>query len=142
MTGNIGPDHYRYYASLDEDGVHVNCERFVVIGETEHCYYVIASGMAHLAGINWRAANPWQKRLRKRVLKRSYRRYCYPDKQEALRSFKARQRGRLAHAARSVAIAELALSAVAPVLEHGEEPKDYYAAGQNDYTSSLSWADC
>lgn len=141
MANKIGPDHYRYYASLDEEGVHVRCEKFVVIGETEHCYYVIRDSMRHLAGIDWRNANPWQKKLRKRVLKRSYRRYCYPDKQEALRSFKARQRWRLAHAARSVAIAELALNAVAPVLEHGEQPKDYYIAGQNDYTSSLVW-DC
>ena len=135
----IGPDHYRYYASLDEEGVHVKCERFVVIGETEHCYYVITASMRHLAGIDWRNANPWQKKLRRRVLKRSGRRYCYPDKQEALRSFKIRQRWRLSHAARSTAIAELALAAVTPVVESGEQPEEQYSAGQNDYTRPLCW---
>lgn len=142
MTDKLGPDHYRYYATLDETGVRVQCERFIVIGETECCYYVIREGMEHYAGKDWSKASPWLKKLRKRVLKRSYRRYCYPDKAEALASFRSRQKWRIAHAQKNLAIAELALSVVEPVLEQKAEPQDRYKAGQNDYTRSLNWADC
>ena len=136
----IGPDHYRYYASLDEKGVHVQCERFVVIGETEHCYYVIRDVLAHLANIDWGSASAWRKKQRRLVLKASHgRRYCYPDKARALHSFQKRQKWRVSHAHRSLAIAELSLAAVTPVVESGEQPEEQYSAGQNDYTLSLCW---
>jgi hypothetical protein len=99
MPEKIGPDHYRYYATLDEAGVHVNCERFVVIGETERCYYVITDCLSHYAGLrDWKTASPWLKKQRKRVLKAtsaSSRRYCYPSKAHALESFKQRRSGAL-----------------------------------------------
>ena len=137
---NIGPDHYRYYASLDEEGVHVQCERFVVIGETEHCYYVIRPGLAHHAGRDWSTASAWLKKQRRLVLTASHgRRYCYPDKARALHSFQKRQKWRVSHAHRSLAIAELSLAAVTPVVESGEQPQEIYSAGQNDYTRSLCW---
>lgn len=143
----LGPDHYRYYATLDEDGVHVQCERFVVIGETECCWYVIRESMQHCAGRDWSAASPWLKKQRKRVLKyssASSRRFCYPNKAHALESFKQRQKWRVAHANSSLAIAELSLSVVTPALENLAlvAPQDRYKAGQNDYTRSLSWDLC
>ena len=139
----LGPDHYRYYASLDPGGVTVRCERFVVIGETECCYYVISEKMAHLAAnTDWSTASPWRKKQRKRVLKSSYRRYCYPSKTEALASFRSRQKWRIAHASKNLAIAELSLSVIEPVLEQKIEPEEKYNAGQNEYTRSLSWEDC
>lgn len=143
----LGPDHYRYYAELSPDGVTVKCERFVVVGETPRCWYVITESAAHLADIDWSTASAWRKKLRKRVLKAtsSYsRRYCYPSKAHALESFKQRQKWRIAHAKRNLAIAELALSVVEPALEGLAliEPQDRYKAGQNEYTRSLSWADC
>jgi hypothetical protein len=141
-TNQLGPDHYRYYATLDPGGVTVSCERFVVIGETECCYYVISSAFAHLADIDWSTASHYRKKLRKRVLKSSYRRYCYPDKAQALASFRSRQKWRIAHASRNLAIAQLSLSVVEPVLEQKIEPEEKYKAGQNEYTRSLSWEDC
>ena len=143
MKEKLGPDHYRYFATLDEDGVHVLCERYVVIGETQRCWYVIRSEYAHYAGTNWSTAIPWRKKLRKRVLKESSgRRYCYPDKIKAMESFATRQRWRIAHANRSIAVAELALSVARGALEEKVEPHDRYQAGQNEYTRSLRWADC
>ena len=147
MTTKIGPDHYRYYATLDEDGVHVQCERFVVVGETECCWYVIRADLAHLGGIDWSTASEWRKKLRKRVLKASsasVRRYCYPSKAHALESFKQRQKWRISHANRNLAIAELALSVVTPALENlaTADPQDTYSAGENDYTRSLCWDLC
>lgn len=141
----IGPDHYRYFATLDESGVTVRCERFTVIGETERCYYVIRSDYAHLAEIDWSKADPWRKKLRKRVLKDSSgRRYCYPCKMHALQSFRQRQRWRISHAERSLAVAELSLSVVDLAIENLAliAPQDSYKAGQNSYTESLHWADC
>lgn len=138
----LGPDHYRYYATLDPGGVTVSCERFVVIGETERCYYVIKAEYAHFAKTDWSTASTWRKKLRKRVLKQSHRRYCYPDKTEALASFRSRQKWRIAHASKNLAIAELSLSVIEPVLEQKIEPEEKYNAGQNEYTRSLSWEDC
>ena len=140
----IGPDHYRYFATIDESGVSVQCERFTVVGETKRCYYVIRSDFVHLAKIDWSAASAWRKKLRKRVLKSSsahVRRYCYPNKAHALESFKQRQKWRIAHAKRNLAIAELALSVVEPALAvlALTEPKNRYKAGQNEYTRSLRW---
>lgn len=146
MTNKLGPDHYRYYATLDEAGVHVQCERFVVVGETARCWYVITESAAHLADTDWSTASAWRKKLRKRVLKATSaysRRYCYPNKSHALESFRKRQKWRISHARRNLAIAELALSVVEPALEGLAllEPQDRYKAGQNDYTRSLSWAE-
>lgn len=139
----IGPDHYRYYATLDEEGVHVQCERFVVIGETECCYYVIKESLAHMAGIDWSNASPWRKKLRKRVLKASYgRRYCYPDKRKALHSFQKRQKWRISHANRNLAIAELSLKAIEKIVDSDHPVPEAIHAGQNDYTRSLSWDLC
>lgn len=141
----LGPDHFRYYATLDEDGVHVRCEHFVVVGETECCWYVMKANIAHLASTtDWSKASPWRKKLRKRVLKAtdgSVRRYCYPSKAHALESFRKRQKWRIARAQRNLAIAELALSVVTPALENlaTAEPQEHYKAGDNDYTRSLCW---
>lgn len=144
MSNKLGPDHYRYYATLDESGVNVRSERFVVIGETECCWYVIRADLAHMADIDWSSASEWRKKLRKRVLKyssASSRRYCYPNKSHALESFRQRQKWRASHANRNLAIASLALSVVTPALEDlaTAAPQDSYHAGQNDYTRSLSW---
>ena len=137
----IGPDHYRYEANLDEAGVTVHVQTFVVVGETPRCYYVVRKDYAHWAK-DWKKPPEHLKQHRKRVLKASFgRRYCYPSKAHALDSFKQRQRWRIAHAKLSLALAELSLSVVVPALESlaTVAPLDKYLAGQNDYTRSLSW---
>lgn len=137
----IGPDHYRYYAELSESGVTVRCEHFVVIGETERCYYIIRKGMEHHAGRDWSTASAWLKKQRKRVLKSSHRRYCYPDQMDALKSFAARQRWRISHAQRSTSMAELSLKMVNRQIELGVTDAPMHC-GHDDYTSSLRWEDC
>ncbi|MNN05315.1 hypothetical protein D3C81_1180710 [compost metagenome] len=136
-----GPDHYRYYAALSEEDVHVKCERFIVIGETERCYYVISENSEHLVGKEADWAQSLVKKRRRRVLKNSHRRYCYPDKMEALQSFAARQRWRISHAQRSTSMAQLSLKVVKRQIELGMTDAPMYC-GHDDYTASLNWGDC
>ncbi len=137
----IGPDHYRYFARLEENGVHICCERFVVVGETPRCYYVAPANYAFLADIDWSGASEHLKKMRKRILKSSGRRYCYPDKQEALNSFKARQRWRLSHAKTSLSIAQLALKGLEEIEVKKEFPDESrtYNCKHDEHTSSFRW---
>lgn len=95
----LGPDHYRFVDRIGPNGVVIYCQRYVVVGETEQCYYVIEDGCASM----W---PDFIKKHRLRVLKRSYKRYCYPDLTEAMRSYKARKRWQLSHAKLAMARAE------------------------------------
>lgn len=137
----LGPDHYRYYANLSESGVTVRCERFIVVGETPLCYYVISENSAHLVGNSAPWAEAMVKKRRRLVLKNSHRRYCYPDKLDALKSFAARQRWRMSHAQRSMSMAQLSLKMVAGLIEQGVTDAPI-RCGHDDYTSSLRWEDC
>lgn len=143
MTNKIGPDHYRYFATLDENGVHIKCVRFVVIGETERCWYVLPESRAYMLGQSWAAERV--KKLRKRVLKSSHgRRYCYPDKARALDSFARRQRFRLSHVKRSMSIAELAGKEAERLLDAKQLPDENswygHPCGHASYTASLTWS--
>jgi len=138
----IGPDHFRYYADLTENGVVIRCERFVVIGETPRCWYVIRENMAYLAERNSDHARASLKRLRKRVLKDSSgRRYCYPDKRKAMHSFGCRQRWRINHATRHIETAQASLKAIEGLLASDQPIPDSIKAGHTQYTSRLGWYD-
>lgn len=141
----IGPDHYRYFATLDDRGVRIRCERFIVIGETPLCWYVVPDRLAYLIGSSWDRAPAAIKSARRRVLKESSgRRHCYPDKIKALESFIARQTFRIRHARRSLSTAELSMKVAKRLLDAGELPDDHqsHPCGHNKYTASLNWSDC
>lgn len=136
----IGPDHYRYYATLDENGVHINCERFIVISETPCCWYVLPDKYSFLLnkGMGW--ANGRVMEERRRVLKESFgRRYCYPDKRKALDSFRQRQMRRLGHAQRSIAMAEIGIRAASKIVDSDHPVPEVINAGHNEYTAQLRW---
>ena len=137
----IGPDHFRYRTRLDEDGVSIICERFEVIGETEHFYYVVPW---HLVGLSRVADMQRLKTFRKQVHKRSIKRYCYPDKMEAMRSFRARQKWRLSHAQMATSQATLAMAEADRMIEANHTPdcSAPHLCGHDEYTASISWADC
>lgn len=140
----IGPDHFRYYADITENGVVIRCERFVVIGETARCWYVIRADRANLANIDWSTASDWRKKLRKRVLKATsahVRRYCYPDKLNALHSFQQRQKWRISHATRNLETAQASLKAIEGLLTSDQAIPDSIKAGHTQYTSQLVWHD-
>lgn len=141
-----GPDHYRFEDSIGPDGVTLHCRRFVVIGETPCCYYVLPEDLAHYAqsGDEWRALTA--KKYRKRVLKNSWRRYCYPDVKLALESYRARKSWQTRHAAAAAARAEaghaeaLALLGQSEPLSYDDFRKPRLCAG-GDYFKGLNWGD-
>lgn len=142
MTDVRGPDHYRYYSDIEDTGVVIRCERFIVVGETECCYYVLSERESYL--LNWAGQEHLVKKHRKRVLKQSRIRYCYPDRRAALHSFMSRQRHRLGYVQRATSMAKLGLQEALRLLEAGQLPNDRgpHVCGHDDYTRSLSWEDC
>ncbi|MAG64641.1 MAG: hypothetical protein CMK74_02025 [Pseudomonadales bacterium] len=128
------PDHFRYRTRLDEDGVHIVCDRYVVIGETEHFYYAVRHDLEYLA----RHSPAWAKANRKRVSKTSGKRYCYPDKRDALGSFRKRQMYRMSHAKTAMSQAQLSLAQLDTMLD-AEQIPDFHPCGHDDHTSSFVW---
>ncbi|UUQ65181.1 hypothetical protein NLK61_00575 [Pseudomonas fuscovaginae UPB0736] len=43
------PDHYRYVDEIGPDGVIIACRRFVVVHETEHCYWIVSPNYEYVA---------------------------------------------------------------------------------------------
>ncbi|WP_246883035.1 hypothetical protein [Pseudomonas sp. Tri1] len=83
----LGPDHYRYVDELDPKGLEVTCKKYVVIGETDQCWYIVDEFHNNLFGGSQRES--LLKQYRKRVLKdggEHGRRFAYTDKSLALRS--------------------------------------------------------
>lgn len=68
MEKVIGPDHYRYYEIIEPDGVKLVCQEFVVVGETEFYWYLLAKEWANRLTES-DLLSQWIKRQRKRVLK-------------------------------------------------------------------------
>lgn len=129
-----GPDHFRFYTELGPKGVTIKTERFVVVGETPRCWYVIEDYFLTY-GLDF------IKSKRRRVLKDSHKRYCYPDRDQALLSFMTRQSWRLTHAERAKAQADLSLAAARAIHERGEDVPDVIECGHNEYTARLRWND-
>lgn|SRR3990167_9701164 len=105
----IGPDHYRFADEIGPDGVKIYCQRFVVVGETPRCYYVLRDGCAHYAKQDSDFSRAFVKQHRKRVLKTSWKRYCYPELKDAMRSYVSRKSWQIQHAALATARATAAL---------------------------------
>ena len=135
---SIGPDHFRYRTSLDEDGVMIICDKFVVIGETKYFYYVVPWNLSGLAKV---AGTEKLKDIRRRVSKHSSKRYCYPVKKDALHSFSKRQAWRLSHAKMATSQATLALAEVERMIEANFAPECLapHPCGHDEYTSRIRW---
>ncbi|WP_411835675.1 hypothetical protein ACLBNB_20095 [Pseudomonas chlororaphis subsp. aurantiaca] len=131
------PDHFRYIDSISPEGVTIVCRRFVVIQESQHCYWLVPEGDEAMArdsqlvtGKVWRFA--------KRVSKDSWRRFAYPDKAKALESYKARKRHQMSHAELAVERAKAALADIKEL----EAINDEHLCAGGDYIKELNWADC
>lgn len=135
---SIGPDHYRYEATLDPDGVNIECRTYVVIAETPKCYWVIRKSLSYLAEKH--PNSDTIKRQRKLILKeKGGRRHCYPDRKDALNSLLIRKKRQLMHIERSISVANLAIKGIKDALESGADLSKELKCGQDDYTSSLNW---
>lgn len=85
MSPESGPTHYRYRTTYEGYKIVVFEERWVVVKATECGYWIVPEGTPILDG----AADSPHKKF---VLKCSTRRYAYPDRQEAWKSFCIRRR--------------------------------------------------
>lgn len=144
MNNRLWPDHYRFADSIGPNGVTVHCERYVVIGETARCYYVVPENMASLTS----GTDMWSKqavaRNRKRVLKDSKKRFCYPDIADAMQSYRKRKYQQIRHAKIAISAGEAAYAKAKELCGDSRvKPSDFPVLCDGaDYIKSLSWGDC
>lgn len=135
----IGPDHYRYFDEIGPAGLSVVCERYVVLRESEHCYWITKASNA-LWAAKWVEAGRKSPMI-KRVLKESHgRRYAYPDKARALDSYKQRKAWQLRHAQLAMERAKAAIGyfgdlSVASTVPDGE------LIIPSEYIQGMGWGD-
>ena len=145
MMASLGPDHYRFEDEIGPGGVTIHCRRFIVIGETPCCYYVLPENMAGYVHQTSEWAKSWVKEHRKRVLKNSWKRYCYPDLKDAMRSYKARKSWQLKHAALAEARATAAYAEAARLIESDVLCVESFANGHQceggEYVKGMNWSE-
>ncbi|WP_236631880.1 hypothetical protein, partial [Pseudomonas tremae] len=111
----LGPDHYRYVDESDPKGLSVTSRRYVVVGETEQCWYIVSEFHDSLFGESQRESQRESllKQYRKRVLKNGGDhggRFAYTSKELALRSYKQCKAWQLRHAQLSLERAKAAIA--------------------------------
>jgi len=103
------PKHYRFAESYDARGAYIYLITFTAVSETRCGYWVVEdSKLAPFAP----GTENFERRARKYrrfVHKSSARRYCYPDKRDALASFCARKRRQIMHATMTLQLAKCVL---------------------------------
>ncbi|AZL74561.1 hypothetical protein [Pseudomonas oryziphila] len=130
------PDHFRYADEISPDGVTIVCQRFVVLRESEHCYWIAPYRFVGLARVC--VAEGRKSPLIKRVLKESHgRRFAYPDKAKALHSYKVRKRRQLGHAQLAMERAKTALEDLKGV----DVIADERLCAGGDFIKELNWED-
>lgn len=143
MNNKLGPDHYRYFATLGPSGVKIEAETFIVIGETPKCWYIISEHYVEYAN----SKNAWRqmiaKKHTKRVLKQQDhgRRYAYTDRKLAMFSFEQRKFHHLKRLQHQLATAQLSYKMAKKLVKAGEAPGLEIDCGHNTYTSRLRWAE-
>ncbi|WDG77311.1 hypothetical protein PUP68_21690 [Pseudomonas chlororaphis] len=140
-----GPDHYRYIDTIGPDGLEVHCITYRVIGETAQCWYIadkytvdMINGYQH----SWTASAV--KKRRKRVLKETdahSKRFAYPDKAHALRSYKLRKSRQLGHAELTLERARAALGYFGDLSVMNEAPVAEKMIIPNEYIQGMGWGD-
>lgn len=133
MSNPVWPDHFRYIDEIGPEGVSIICKRYVVIRETEHCYWLVVPSYVFIAKASLeRGVIP---KYAKRVLKVSGRRFAYPEKEKALESYKARKRWQLSHAKLATERAMAALDE----LKELSEIEDLRVCAGGEYIKNLGW---
>ncbi|WP_455884704.1 hypothetical protein [Pseudomonas spelaei] len=138
----LGPDHYRYVDELDPKGLEVTCKKYVVIGETDQCWYIVDEFHDNLFGGSLREA--MLKKYRKRVLKEGGehgRRFAYTDKSLALRSYKQRKSWQMRHAELALERAKAAIGYFGDARIENTVPPDVLVV-RCEYIQAMNWSDC
>jgi hypothetical protein len=95
------PVHYRYTEAVHEDGLYLYEHKYYPVRETACFFFIVPEWQYRNKVIEYKA--------KKRVSKDGLRRFCYPSKEDALRSFKARKRSQIMHAQDAVSRAKASL---------------------------------
>jgi hypothetical protein len=132
-----GPDHFRYVDHIGPEGVTIVCRKYVVIRESEYCYWIVPEGSEGWALARQTATGKTFKDA-KRVSKDSWRRFAYPEKEKAFSSYKARKRHQLSHAELALERAKTALADIKDI----EAINDEHLCSGGDYIKQLNWTDC
>ncbi|MEX5552258.1 hypothetical protein [Pseudomonas pergaminensis] len=138
----LGPDHYRYVDELDPKGLEVTCKKYVVIGETEQCWYIVDEFHDNLFGGSQRES--LLKQYRKRVLKdggEHGRRFAYTDKSLALRSYKQRKSWQMRHAQLAFERAQAAIAYFGDIRTESAVPPDRLMF-PCEYIQDMNWSEC
>jgi hypothetical protein len=138
----LGPAHFRYVDELDPKGLEVKCKRYVVIGETDQCWYIVDEFHNNLFGGSQRES--LLKQYRKRVLKdggEHGRRFAYTDKALALRSYKQRKSWQIRHAQLSLERAKAAIAYFGDTRAESTVPDDSLVI-PCEYIQEMNWSEC
>ncbi|RYG57952.1 MAG: hypothetical protein EON56_01165 [Alphaproteobacteria bacterium] len=141
-NAKLGPDHYRYVDELVPAGLGVTCKRYVVIGETDQCWYIVDEFHNNLFGGSQRES--LLKQYRKRVLKdggEHGRRFAYTDKGLALRSYKHRKSWQVRHAQLSLERAKAAIGYFGDARIENAVPPDTLVI-PCEYIQDMNWSEC
>jgi hypothetical protein len=139
----LGPDHYRYVDELDQKGLEVTCEKYVVVGETAQCWYIVSDFHNSLFGGSQRES--LLKKYRKRVLKEGGehgRRFAYTDKALALKSYKHRKDWQIRHSQLSLERAKAALAYFGDTRGESIVPKADKLVIPCQYVQDMNWSEC
>lgn len=139
----IGPDHYRYIDEMDPKGLEISCVKYVVVGETEHFWYIVSDFHDSLFGGSQRES--LLKKYRKRVLKvggEHGRRFAYTDKALALKSYKHRKSWQMRHAELSLERAKAAIAYFGDTRGESIVPKDDKLVIPCQYVQEMNWSEC
>lgn len=110
------PIHYRYTDSVDQEGLLLVESKLYPIRETK-CFYWILDEWNYRS---YMRGNKIFAKMAKRVSKNGVVRRCYPSREEALASYKARKLSQLQHARNAIDIATLAVKSLSGVKSPSE----------------------
>lgn len=117
------PEHYRYSDVLNELGLHIVEQTFRVLRKTPCGYWVQptygdAPDLTE-QDIDYRINKATRPHNVRWVSCDSSRRYCYPDRHDAMRSYHHRKESQIRHAEASLAKARLGLRVSGEILSVG-----------------------
>jgi len=126
------PIHYRYSDYSFSDGIEVKVSKFYPIRETT-CFYIVIDELER----QMQKITKERKPRTRRVSKNGLRRYCYPTKQEAINSYKARKRSQIRHCELALETAKQAIKGLETPSETPGYIQDCIKVGRPDYFDNL-----
>lgn len=135
---SLGPTPYRFFDTVESRGVILNMERFEVIGETPHCWYIAPDWMAPWPNVKLKQG-PHVKRVLKAL---GGRRFAYPSLQDAMHSYQQRKKWQITHAKNSLERAKAGQAQALLALESPIESWEPTVCPGGEYFKEMNWTEC